>query len=84
MQQQMLPQQMQKQQQMNMEIQNQLNENQYHSIKVIFRVGSMESKPIIVECTPNEKVNDVKSQFFVEDTNKVYKYTLKEVDIEGK
>ena len=36
-------------------------------------------KPIIYE-----KVNDVKSQFFVEDTNKVYKYTLKEVDIEGK
>ena len=61
MQQQMLLQQMQMQQQMNMQMQNQLNENQYHSIKVIFRAGSnrIESKPITVECSPNEKVNDV-------------------------
>ena len=36
-------------------------------------------KPIVYE-----KVNEVKSQFFVEDENKVYKYTLKEADIEEK
>jgi len=36
-------------------------------------------KPIVYE-----KINEVKSQFYVEDDNKIYKYTLKEADIEGK
>ncbi len=36
-------------------------------------------KPIVYE-----KINEVKSQFYVEDDNKVYKYTLKEVDLEEK
>ncbi len=34
-------------------------------------------KPIVYE-----RVNDVKSQFFVEDDNKVYKFTLKEADVD--
>ena len=50
--------QMQMQQQMNMQMKNQLNESQYHSIKVIFRTGSNReiSCPIMVVCTPDEKI----------------------------
>lgn len=36
-------------------------------------------KPIVYE-----RINEIKSQFYVEDDNKVYKYTLKEVDLEEK
>ncbi len=36
-------------------------------------------KPIVFE-----RINEIKSQFYVEDDNKVYKYTLKEVDLEEK
>ena len=37
----------------------------------------MLNKPIIFS-----KVNNIKSEFIVEDDNKLYKYVLKEVDIE--
>ena len=30
------------------------------------------------------KVNNVKSEFYVEDSESIYKYTLKEADVEGK
>ena len=30
------------------------------------------------------KINNVKSEFYVEDSEIIYKYTMKEVDLEGK
>ena len=40
--------------------------------------GTLE-KPIVYV-----KVNNVKSEFYVEDSESIYKYTLKEADVEGK
>lgn len=47
------------------------------SIKELVDASNVINKPIVYN-----KINNIKSDFILEDDNKIYKYTLKEADIE--
>ena len=49
------------------------------SIEELVNVRKMINKPIVYT-----KVNNVKSEFYLEDRDVIYKYTLKEADLEDK
>ena len=49
------------------------------SIEELVNVRKMINKPIVYT-----RVNNVKSEFYLEDRDVIYKYTLKEADLEDK
>lgn len=59
-----------------------VNENEVYTVKTFLELLDVRDtidKPILYY-----KVNDIKTEFYVQDINKTYKYTMKEVDFEEK